>query len=258
MIEAVKFHFNTEFEDPAEAERRLRRGPKVDPADEPRYSENQVAEIREDAVAEGVQEGVRQAREEGEFIASHALTAIGNEMARLGRVHDTVVRDMHAEAVTLALIIARKLAGECLARLPELEVEALIRQLLGELGELTQAPQVKVSVPSAISGLIESRISALRTESGFEGEIVVVADATLSSADCRVQWIEGGGERDTVSIETEVVACIHRYLDSLGARWRRETAALEAAGAESPAIDVAPAPSEAPGTEPDNSPIPAD
>ena len=224
MTDTIKFTFDTEFEDLDEAERQLRLRPPVDPADEPKHSDNQLAAARQQAYAEGVEAGIQQAREEGEYIASTALTAVSQEMGRINGVHETIVRDAHTEAIGLALIIARKLAAEIFTRFPVPEIEAVIRDLLVQLGELTTEPNVMVRVDPALVHLVEQQIETLKSQSGFEGQITVAGQDGISGSDCRVEWAEGGGERNVSVIENEIVAAVIRYIESVEARWQREAA----------------------------------
>ena len=244
MTDTIKFTFDTEFEDLDEAERQLRLRPPVDPGDEPRHSDNQLAAAREQAHAEGVEVGIQQAREEGEYISSTALTALSQEMGRINGVHETIVRDAHKEAIGLALIIARKLAAELLVRYPVPEIEAVIKDLLLQLGELTMEPKVVVRVDPAHVQSVQQRIDTLKSQSGFEGQITVVGQEDISGSDCRVEWAEGGGERDAAVIEREIVAAVIRYIDSVEARWQRRSANPEqdaAVEAEAAPEEVSPA-----------------
>ena len=244
MTDTIKFTFDTEFEDLDEAERQLRLRPPVDPADEPKHSDNQLAAAREQAYAEGVEAGVKQAREEGEYIASTALTAVSQEMERINGVHETIVRDAHTESIGLALIIARKLATELLARFPVPEIESVIKDLMVQLGELTTEPKVVVRVDPNLVQLVNQQIETLKSQSGFDGQITVVGETGISGSDCRVEWAEGGGERDVTAIESEVAAAVVRYIDSVEARWQQEAERPEqdTAAAEPAHVEASPAP----------------
>lgn len=242
MSDTVKFTFDTEFGDLDEAERQLRLRPPVDPADEPKHSDNQLAAAREEAYAEGIETGVQQARQEGEYIASTALTTITQEMARLNGIHETIVRDAHKESINLALVIARKLAGELLARFSVPEVENVIRDLLVQLGDLTAQPKVVAGVNPDLAPIIEQHIEGLKAQSGFEGQVSVIGEDGISGSDCRVEWAEGGGQRDAAQIESEITGAVVRYIESLEVRWQRE---VERA-AQDPAADGVPASLEAP------------
>lgn len=194
---ATKFTFDTHFDAgasaTAQAASRSRKS----------YSAAEIDVIKGEAREEG--------RKDGDVRASQALAAsIGQVAAALVsaiQAMDGEVEAIRAEAASLALAAARKLAGAALTAAPEGEIiEALQAALQQAVGE----PRVVVKTTPKLAGSIESRAAAIAAEQGFEGRVQVVADPKLTGADCRLEWRGGGLERAHSAIDAALADLIAR------------------------------------------------
>ncbi len=52
---------------------------------------------------------------------------------------------------------------------------------------------------------------------GFEGRMVITADAALGSGDCRVEWADGGINRDRAATEAAIAEVVTRYITARSA-----------------------------------------
>src|SRR3546814_9350047 len=59
---------------------------------------------------------------------------------------------------------------------------------------------------------IEQRLKAAVASAGFEGRLVVAADAALGPADCGIDWGDGSAERDMDGLWREIDATIAELL----------------------------------------------
>ena len=201
---ATKFTFDTHFDaggsEKAQAERRSRKS----------YSAEEIDAIQRSARDEG--------RNDGDVRATQAIAASIGQVA--AAVHaaiqamDGEVETIRAEAASLALAAARKLAKAALAAAPEAEiVEALKAALQQAVGE----PRIVVKVTPKVTNAIESRAAEIAKEQGFEGRMQFVADASLVSADCRIEWRGGGLERAHRMIDNALADLIaRRFGDAAG------------------------------------------
>ena len=57
----------------------------------------------------------------------------------------------------------------------------------------------------------------MANDAGFSGRVVVVAEARIGPADARIEWADGGVERNTEQVWQEIEAIIERFAAS-GAR----------------------------------------
>jgi flagellar assembly protein FliH len=201
---ATKFTFDTHFDaggsEKAQAERRSRKT----------YSAEEIDAIQRTARDDG--------RKDGDVRATQAVAASIGQVA--AAVHaaiqamDVEVEAIRAQAASLALAAARKLASAALASAPEAEiVEALKAALHQAIGE----PRVVVRTTPKVTSAIESRAAEIAKEQGFEGRVQFVADAALASADCRIEWRGGGLERAHAMIDNALADLIaRRFGDAAG------------------------------------------
>jgi flagellar assembly protein FliH len=122
------------------------------------------------------------------------------------------IESVRAEAADLALAIAARLAPAAIAALPEVDVQAALRELLHQaLGE----PRVTLSASPAVIEAITPKITDIASEEGYDGRVVLNPDAALTGADCRIEWRGGGAERNTQTIEQTIQSLFtHRFASS--------------------------------------------
>jgi flagellar assembly protein FliH len=200
----VKFNFDTVF------------GSKGGPANGARarssYSCDEVETIRRDTFAQGKADSEAQAA----AARAAALGAVAQGLARLLGAFDAAVLALRQESADVALQVGRKLADVALDAFPLKEVEALVGECLHKLH---REPRLVVRVPEALADSLRADIEALSAEHGFAGRVVIIAEGTLGGADCRVEWADGGIERDL----TETFAAIEQGAE----RWRTTTLSEE-------------------------------
>lgn len=227
-----KFMFETSFE-----------GPEVDPpeaAKTPRaqtFTEEELAAARELARAEGLTEGLEQARNEFKETTDAALGEIARQLTEAQHTADK----LRSESLTLALTVARKLAPALMAREPMAEIEAFIGEFFADV---IDEPRVVVRVNEALLANMAERVDEFAAANGFNGKIVVIAEESLAGSDCRIEWADGGANRRGEQLESEIDAAVARYLDP-GAGARSEIAVAPAATIESEDEPVLEAPPEA-------------
>jgi len=195
MKNSVKFTFDTDFDDRAAevAEARARKT----------LSSEEIESLKRDAREEG--------RKQADILATQAVAAsigqVAAAMLAAIEAMDGEVERLRAEAADLALAAAKKLAGAALNHAPEAEIaEALNVALHQAIGEA----RVVVKTPAALAKAIEGRAAEIAAEQGFEGRILIAGDATLSGADCRIEWRGGGVERSHSMIENALADLIGR------------------------------------------------
>ncbi len=95
------------------------------------------------------------------------------------------------------------------AKEPVAEIEAL---LAGCLAEALDEPRIVLRVSDALFEAVQARIAAVVQAGGYSGKVVLLADAALAGGDGRVEWADGGAERDTSRIAQEIDAVLARAL----------------------------------------------
>jgi flagellar assembly protein FliH len=61
---------------------------------------------------------------------------------------------------------------------------------------------------------MKQRVDALAEAAGYEGRIVLLVDETIPDGDVRVEWADGGAERDSARLWRDVDAALKRLTDA--------------------------------------------
>ena len=168
------------------------------------YSATEVEAIRGEMLAQGKSDAeavATAARATALGAIAHGLTAIIGQM-------DATAAALREESAALALEVGCKLANAALAALPLKEVEALVADCLHKLH---REPRLVVRASSECAEALRQDIDALCQEHGYAGRVIIIAEPALSGADCRVEWADGGVERDLSLASTAIEECFSRW-----------------------------------------------
>ena len=81
------------------------------------------------------------------------------------------------------------------------EIEAVVRDAMMRLRD---EPRIVIRVCDTLLDTVKKRVGGLASSTGFEGKIVYLADEGMDSSDVRVEWADGGAERDTGRIWQDI------------------------------------------------------
>jgi flagellar assembly protein FliH len=191
----AKFMFDVDFAAGSEPARRT-----ITPA----VHEAALAEARATAYRDGVAAALAQS----EARAAVALERIAAGLEALARQLAAIEARLEAEAVEVAVAVARKLAPELIAREPLAEIAALAR---GCFAQLIAAPHVVVRVSEALHTPAREKLEATARLHGFDGRLIVLGEPEIAPGDCRIEWADGGIVRDRAATDAAIVEAVNRY-----------------------------------------------
>ena len=202
MAKAVKFTFGESFDET---------GTRPEPPPPPA-----IATYEEAEVAELVEQARTQARAEGEAAARAGIErTLADTMARVIGEVGTLVDDAGAaerrlgvEAARLGHAIGTKLATRLMEAHPLAEIEAMVSECLAEAAT---EPRVVIRLQPDLVEPMKARIDALAEATGHQGKLVLLGDNRMGPGDARVEWANGGAERDLGAIAAAVAAAIERH-----------------------------------------------
>lgn len=168
-----------------------------------------VAQAREEAYAEGVAAGERNAASVAAQTLAAAAGTLAMQTAEMAAALDDASANTRREAVELAASIGRKLALHLLARYPTVELDALIGECMQSLGGV---PHLVVRCNPAIADAIRDIATNHMQTSGFSGRLVVMGDPDIRLGDGRLEWVEGGLVRDIATTAKDIDTKISAYL----------------------------------------------
>ena len=195
MSARAKFMFDVDFAAGSEPARRT-----ITPA----VHEAALAEARATAYRDGVAAALAQS----EARAAVALERIAAGLEALARQLAAIEARLEAEAVEVAVAVARKLAPELIAREPLTEIAALAR---GCFAQLVAAPHVVVRVSEALHAPAREKLEETARLRGFDGRLIVLGEPEIAPGDCRIEWADGGIVRDRAATDAAIVEAVNRY-----------------------------------------------
>ena len=179
-----------------------------------------IAQAREEAFAEGVAAGERNATAHAAQTMATAAAAMAARTAEMVATLD----DTHAahlrESVELAASIGRKLAVHLLARHPVAELDALIAECMASL---ESEPHLVIRCHPDIADAVRDVATGHMATSGFSGRLIVLGDPDQGLGDGRLEWVDGGLVRDIKAISKQIDSRISAYLAARSGQSQEDT-----------------------------------
>jgi flagellar assembly protein FliH len=210
MSLAEKFLFDISFDAPSGGEVR-QRGP-VTPAEAP-ITRADLKAAAAQARAEGHAAGLAEATAQREQRVAEALAIIGQQLAALFAARDEARRDGERTTVELTRTITGKLFPALVRQGALTEIESVVAQCVREA---IAEPRLVLRVADTVFEAAQARMAPLATGLGFPGKLIILVDDQLGPSDCRVEWADGGAERDTARSWREIEAALERAVNALG------------------------------------------
>ena len=201
MAAPAKFLFDVDFSAPEKREK------PVTPAE----IAAKIAEAEARAYRAGYDAAQREAKVESDRRAALALEEIGIAIKGIASRFASIETRMETEAVDVAVAVARKLCVELVAREPLGEIMALVSDCFSHL---VSTPHLVVRINDGLYDAARTQIERLAAQAGFEGRLVILAEPTIATGDCRIEWADGGVVLDRAAIEAKITELVGRYMAS--------------------------------------------
>ena len=172
-------------------------------------AERRAADAEAQAHRKGFAAGLAQAQTEAAQRIATALGLIADGMSRLDRALTGIEARLETEAVQVSVAVAAKLAPELIAREPYTEISALATECFRHL---VNTPHVVVRVGADIYDTAKTKLEETAQARGFEGRLVVMSDPGMAAGDCRIEWADGGVNRDEAATLTAINDTVARYV----------------------------------------------
>lgn len=217
MAVVTKFLFETEFGEitPRRSLQREAAPPEEPepppPPPPPMFSEQELQLAREQAFVAGKRLGIHEAEAATQRLAATALQALAGKLQALERHYVELAGRRERNAVRAAVAVARRLLPAVAEREGLAELEALFAE---HMSHLVEEPRLTVRVNEAVLEETRQRLGEIVQGAGFEGRLMVVADPGIAPGDCRIEWAEGGMERNQTRFWQDIDAAVARGLGS--------------------------------------------
>ena len=136
-------------------------------------------------------------------------TSIAKSLEDVMRGLSGVEARLETEAVDVAVAVAKKLAAALIEREPLAEISALAMDCFRHL---VTAPHVVVRVNDAQHASVGKPIEEMVRARGLASHLVVLAEPEIQTGDCRIEWADGGVNRDRSATEAAIDEAVSRYV----------------------------------------------
>jgi flagellar assembly protein FliH len=172
-----------------------------------------VATAEAKAYRDGFDAAQREAKVESDRRAALALEEIGIAIKGIASRFAGIETRMETEAVDVAVAVARKLCSELIAAEPLGEITGLVKDCFSHL---VSTPHLVVRISDSLYEDARERIEKLSKQSGFEGRLVILAEPSIPTGDCKIEWADGGVVLERAAIEAKINELVGRYMASRG------------------------------------------
>lgn len=181
------------------------------PPPEPPVSRAEFEAGRTAAFADGRKAGLAEAAQSAADRTAAALTALAADIKALLAQRAQCAADAESQAIQAMRAIMRKAVPALCRKDPLAEVEAVVDACLHEAFE---EPRIVLRVAEILFEPVQQRLAELTAAAGYAGKVVLLADGDLGPGDVRVDWADGGAERQVPRLINDIDMALIRALDA--------------------------------------------
>jgi flagellar assembly protein FliH len=159
----------------------------------PSYDQAHLEAACAAAHAEGMAAGDNAARHRQEAQLAVLSENLAGKVGQLLAEAESRRQQQSDEIREIALVIARKILPEIVAKHALDAVCAQINQLCREMSE---EPRLVVRVAENLLDPLERRLDGILHQQAYRGKIILLADPDMIGSDSRIEWADGGIEHN--------------------------------------------------------------
>jgi flagellar assembly protein FliH len=222
MSVAEKFMFDLTFDNELEVPLEPEQTEEIATVEEepeiiiPTFSEEEVEIARQQGFDAGKEQGLAATSEALTKQINETLLKTDEKLLAAFQTQDSVNQDLSRAAHSLAVGICKKMMPAMAKQHSFDEVGRVIEEVFAKAIE---EPRITLSVHSDIAKAIEVRVSELAKEKVYEGRVLVQVDEELEASDCRVDWVNGGSERNTKKLWANITSILDRNIGEKPTIW---------------------------------------
>jgi flagellar assembly protein FliH len=113
------------------------------------------------------------------------------------------------------------------------EIEGLLQETMGHLRDESR---IVVRLHDRLLDALRADLDTIAQAAGFDGKLVLLAEADIAPGDCRIEWADGGVERVADRIWSDIEAAMMRATAATptGTPAGRQDSMTAGSGAETP------------------------
>jgi flagellar assembly protein FliH len=170
-----------------------------------------LAEADADGHHRGYADAQNDAKVEADRRMADAMERIAINLAKANGALHAIETRLECEAVEVAVSVAKKLAPALIAREPFAEISALASDCFREL---VSSPHIAVRVNDALYAVAREKLEDIVRAKSFQGRLVVLAEPDIPVGDCRIEWADGGINRNSAAADAAISAAVTSYVSA--------------------------------------------
>jgi flagellar assembly protein FliH len=179
--------FERSFDDAVEVHRAPERKPVL-------MKPEQVDALKKESYDAGFAAGKKAGKEEQIAQQTAILAKIDQSAGLLMKNIVAMAQEQEEHARGLALAIAKKVLPSFTKQNGLKEIEDLVNDTIREMA---REPRLVIRIHEAEFDALNEKIQAIATQRAYPGKVVILSDAGIAAGDCRIEWADGGVERNT-------------------------------------------------------------
>jgi flagellar assembly protein FliH len=176
-------------------------------AAKPRFTQAELEAARAEGMAQGRSAALAEATRSTEARLADACQALSSAIEQIVAERTRLENETERAAIGLVRAVLHRAFPALAARDPLAELEGFVARTLGEVFD---EPRIVLRVSDALFEPLRDRLPALSQAAGYSGKLVLLADPALTDGDGRIEWADGGAERDLALPLTELDQILSR------------------------------------------------
>jgi flagellar assembly protein FliH len=176
---------------------------------EPTFTRAELEAACAKAREDGHQAALSEAAGSLEGRLAQAAEALVSGMAALAAREEALRRETETSAIELLRMVAAKAVPALVRKEPLADLEAMVVECLREAAD---EPRIVLRVAPDLFEPMRRRLDAIAQGHGFAGKFVLLVDESIGPVDARLEWADGGSERNAARIARDIDAALARAL----------------------------------------------
>lgn len=207
MASAMKFLFENSFD---AAERPAAPADAAVAAPQQQFTEEDIIAARDEGFAQGEAAARAAAMVSIDQASAKALAAISDQLSNTAPEIERIRAQTLKDSLKVVSAAINKVVPTLARHNALSEIERLIRECLQAIYD---EPRVVVRAHERIISALQTRVDGMAVSCGFQGKIVLFPDDQLNDTDCRVEWADGGAERNLDDMWAQIDTALQRMMD---------------------------------------------
>ena len=181
----------------------------------PTFSEDELNQAREDSFKLGIEDATTKIRNEHEERFAQCLENVTQHLSTVLQAETRRELEKSIDTTRLTLSIVKKLMPHFSNRYSEDEIISLVKQSLHDRPE---EPKIALVVHDTMLESLKEKIDHIAQTQAFQGQVVIIADDTIAQTDCRIEWADGGIEKEFKSLFASIETAFNTALQRANAQ----------------------------------------